>query len=98
MPCEAGHSGALSPFLSWGQQTHPSFTASSTTLLYDDIYMVDMSAEESVSNIRSLIHSPSWIAVARSLRGEEAQGLIDFIDQASGAQLQCHDALWYRGS
>jgi len=42
-----------------------------------------MSEADSISNIRSLIHSPYWIAVARSLRGEEAEGLINFIDRVS---------------
>ena len=57
------------------------------TILYDNLYVVDMSAAESVSNIRSLIHSPHLIAVARSLRGEEAQRLIDFIDRVSDTWL-----------
>ena len=57
------------------------------TILYDDLYVTDMSAAESVSNIRSLIHSPHLIAAAKGLRGEEAQRLIDFIDRVSDTWL-----------
>lgn len=57
--------------------------ASSSAILYNGIRAADTSVAESILNIRSLIHSPSRIAIARSLRGIEAQGLIDHIDQAS---------------
>ena len=57
------------------------------TILYDNLYVVDMSAAESVSNIQSLIHSPHLIAVARSPRGEEAQRLIGFVDRVSDTWL-----------
>ena len=74
---------ALSP-----QRTDPSLTSPMATL-YDDLRVVDVPAAESVSNIRSFMHSSSRIAAARSLRGGEAQILVDLIDQVSGAQLRC---------
>ena len=46
--------------------------------------MADMSIAESVSSIQSSMHSSSWIAAARGLRGQEAQGLINLIDRVSG--------------
>ena len=55
----------------------------SVTILYDGPYAVGMPAAESVSRIRSFLHSPPRIAAARALRGKEAQGLIDLLDQAS---------------
>ena len=58
-------------------------SSSSTAILYHGLYVTDMPAAESVLNIRSLIHSPSRITIARSLRDEEAQGFIDFIDRVS---------------
>lgn len=63
-------------------------TASSSSaaipILHNGLRIVNMSAAESVSNVRSLVHSTHQIAVARSLRGKEAQVLIDFIDQVRG--------------
>ena len=58
--------------------------------LYDSFRVTDVSAAESVSKIWSFMHSPSKIAAARNLRGEEAQALIDLIDQVSDVRFQ-HD-------
>jgi len=68
---------------------------SSTAVLCNSLHVADMSVAESISNIRSFMHSSSQIAAARNLRGEDAQRLIDFIDQVNYAQLQ-HD--YARGS
>lgn len=57
---------------------------SSVTILSDGLNVTEMSVAEFVSNLRSFMHSSSRIAAARNLRGEEAQRLIDFIDQVSG--------------
>ena len=54
-------------------------------ILYNGLRVEDMSAAESISNIWSFMHSSSRIAAARNLRGEEARGLIDLIDQVRGA-------------
>ena len=51
--------------------------------LYDGLRVVGMPVAESVSNIRSFLHSSPQIAAARNLRGEEAQGFINLIDQVS---------------
>ena len=56
-------------------------------ILHNDLHMSDISSVEPVSNIRSFIHSSPRIAAARNLRGKEAQGLVDLIDQVSSAQL-----------
>jgi hypothetical protein len=58
---------------------------SSVAILYNDLRVADMSAAESVSNIWSFMHSSSRITAARKLRGTEAQGLIDLIDQVRSA-------------
>ena len=50
-------------------------------ILHDCLHAADTSITESASKVLSFLHSPYEVAVARSLRGEEAQGLIDFIDQ-----------------
>jgi len=57
------------------------------TVLCNSLYVADIPVTESISNIRSFIHSPSQIAAARNLRGEDAQRLIDRIDQVNYAQL-----------
>jgi len=53
-------------------------------ILYNGLNLADMSVDEYVSNIRSFMHSSSRIAAARNLRDEEAQSLIDLVDQVSG--------------
>ena len=53
--------------------------------LYKGLCVADMPVAESVLNIRSFMHSSPRIAAARNLRGKEAQGLIDLIDQVSSA-------------
>ena len=63
--------------------TSATSTASSSPILYDGPRAADTSAAGSILNIWSLIHSPSRITIARSLRGKEAQRLIDLIDQVS---------------
>lgn len=49
--------------------------------LRDSLRVADISVIESISNIRTFIHSPPLIAVAKNLRGEEAQGFIELVDQ-----------------
>ena len=83
MPCEESFSGPP-PLPSECQPTDPptiTATSSPAIALYNGLLVADMSAAESISIIRSLIHSPHQIAAARSLRGKDAQGLIEFIDQ-----------------
>ena len=53
----------------------------SVVLLYNGLRVTDMSVADSVSKIRSFVHSSSRIAAARNLRGKDAQELIDLIDQ-----------------
>ena len=66
------------------QQTDPPVTGVSAGILYDYFRVIDKSMAESVSNIRSFMHSSSRIAAARNLRGREAQRLIDLIDRVRG--------------
>ena len=64
------------------QRTNSSPTSTSpVAILYNALRVAETSASESVSNIRSFIHSTSRIAAARDLRGREAQKLIDLVDQ-----------------
>ena len=68
------------------QRIDPSSTGALSppiTILYDGLHVSGTSAVESVSNIRSFIHSSSRITAVRNLRGRDAQGFIDLIDQVS---------------
>jgi hypothetical protein len=44
---------------------------------------VDITSTEGLSNVSTLVHSPSKIAVARSFRGDKAQSFINLIDRVS---------------
>ena len=44
---------------------------------------MDITSTEGLSNVSTLIHSPSKIAVARSFRGDKAQSFINMIDRVS---------------
>jgi hypothetical protein len=44
---------------------------------------MDTTSTEGLSNVSTLVHSPSKIAVARSFRGDKAQSLINLIDRVS---------------
>lgn len=57
----------------------------------EDTHVTNTSTAESGPIIRSFIHSPSSVAVARSLRGEEAQEFIDIIDRVGIVQSQHGD-------
>ena len=45
--------------------------------------LLETASNESLSEVRSLLYSPTKITVARSLQGDEAQALIDFLDRVS---------------
>jgi hypothetical protein len=51
---------------------------------------MDIASAEGLSNISTLVHSPSKITMARSLRGDDAQRLIDLIDQVSDSRRRPH--------
>ena len=63
-------------------------SSSSTAVLCNSLHVADIPVTESISSIRSFIHSSSQIDAARKLRGEDAQRLIDIIDQVNCAQSQ----------
>ena len=78
------------------RRTDPSsIPASSLPVVIDTLYngfrVTDMSAVETVSTIRSFMHSSTRISAVRKLRGKEAQGLIDLIDQVCGMRLRRDD-------
>lgn len=51
------------------------------TLFWDTIFSMNITSAECLPNISTLVHSPSKISEARSLQGDQAQSLIDLIDQ-----------------
>ena len=50
---------------------------------WDTIFSTDITSAEGLSNIETLVNSPSEIAVARNLWGDKAQKFIDLIDEVS---------------
>jgi len=44
---------------------------------------MDVTSDECLSEVRSLLSCPTKINVTRSFRGNEAQMFIDFLDQVS---------------
>ena len=60
-------------------------TQISDALFWDTIFSIDVASAEGLSNIRTLVHSPSKIAMARSLQDDQAQRFIDIIDQVSSS-------------
>ena len=57
----------------------------SDALFWDTIFSIDITPAEGLSNIAILVHSPSKITIARSLRGDQAQTLVDLIDRVSNS-------------
>ena len=71
---------------------HPSLSQSTCTwtltraldaFFWEVIFSVDITSTEGLSNVSTLVHSPSKIAVARSFRGDKAQSFINLIDRVS---------------
>ena len=60
----------------------------------NDSHVTEISASESIPIIRTFVHSPTGVAVARCLRGKGAQSLIDAIGQVGANQLWCRDTPW----
>ena len=51
---------------------------------WPNLYTLEVTSNECVSKLRSLLSRPSEIAVARSFQGVEADTLANFLDQVSG--------------
>jgi len=56
-----------------------------------NIYSMEVTSNECLSEIRSLLSCPSKITVARSFQGNEAQTFIDFLDRVSKPCVPCLD-------
>jgi hypothetical protein len=52
-------------------------------LFWNTILSTDITSAGDLSNVSTLVHSPSKIAMARSLQGDDAQRMIDLIDRVS---------------
>ena len=50
---------------------------------WTNLYSVEITSSECLSEVQSLLGCPSKIAHARSFRGREAQMFVDFLDQVS---------------
>ena len=93
-----GHCQKLISDDSPSQGTYLSAIDPPPSSLDNDIHAANTSTAGFVPIIRSSIHSPSSVAVARSLRGEKAQELIDIIDQVGIAQSHRGTTPWCWGT
>ena len=90
MPCEPGLSGAI-PLLR-PQWTGHWFTGSLDVQFWTDIFSMEITSNECLTKVRSLLNCPSKIAIARSFRRNEAQTFIDFLDRVSKWRAPCLDS------
>ena len=81
MPHETGPPGAH-PSL-WQSPCTKTLTQTLDTVFWDASFSMDIASTEGLSNISTLVHSPSKITAARSLRGDKDQTFIDLIDRVS---------------
>lgn len=60
---------------------------------WSGLYNLEITSEDCLSEVRSLLNSPSKISVARNFQGPEAQSLVDFLDRVGELQAWCHGNL-----
>ena len=81
MPYEIYPSGALAPLRS--QWIAYRFTGSLDVQFWANVYSMEITSDECLAKIRSLLSCRSSINVPRGFQGEAAQAFIDFLDQVS---------------
>ena len=64
--------------------TRRMLTSDSDALFWEALFSVDITSAEGLSKIVALVHSPSQITMARSLRDDQTQAFVDLIDRVSG--------------
>ena len=88
MPCEADLPSSLPPRT---QQIGHRLTKSLDMQFWANIYSMEITSNECLSKVQSLLSCPSKIAAARSFQGDEAQTFIDFLDRVSKWHARCFD-------
>ena len=81
MPHETGPSGAHLSL--WQSPRTKALTQTLDALFWDAIFSMDVTSEEGLSKVSTIVRSPSKIAEARSLQGDKAQRFIEQIDRVS---------------
>ncbi|KAF9647138.1 kinase-like protein [Thelephora ganbajun] len=94
MPCEADFSGAL-PLLR-SQRIDHLVIDSLDVQFWTNIYSMEITSNECLSEVRYLLNCPSKIALSKRFRGNDAQTFIEFLDQVL-ARSYLDDKLWRRG-
>lgn len=85
MICETGHSGRLPPLrLQWVDYR---LIGSLATQLWTNLYSMEITSDECLTNVEALLSCRSNMDVARSFEGNEAQTFVDFLDRVS--KLSC---------
>jgi hypothetical protein len=66
-----------------GKRRGQTLTQTLDARFWDAICSMDITSAEGFLNISTIVHSPSKIAMARSLKGDKAQSFIEQIDRVS---------------
>ena len=85
-PTEMGPSGASPLCPSWVDQW---LIGSLGVQIRAGICSTEITSDERISEVRSLLSCPFKIATARSLQGVEAQTLVDFLDKVRIPTMSC---------
>lgn len=83
MACEAGPSS----------QRSAGSLVSLDPQFWSDLYTLEITSDECLSKVRSLLNCPSKIAVARSFQGNGAGTFVNFLDQVSEVRTSCPNNL-----
>jgi len=89
MPYEEAPSGTL-PLPNPQRKGHQ-LVESSGTQFWSDLYSIEVTSDECLAKVQTLLSSQSSINIIRSFEGNEAQTFIDFLDQVSGLCAQRFD-------
>ena len=63
---------------------------------WSDLHALEITSTECLSKLQSLLNCPSEIAAARSLKGNDAETLINFLDRVSEPCASCLSELTYQ--
>lgn len=80
MTCEVDFFGAL-PLPCLTVATANRLSEPPDVPFWANIYTMEITSDECLTEVQSLLSCPSNVNVARSFRGTEAQTLVDFLDQ-----------------
>ena len=76
MPCESGFSPPSS-----ATDRPSAYSRLPDTQLCSDLYALEVTSNECLSEVRSLLSCPSKVSAVRSLQGSQAETFVEFLDR-----------------